>query len=216
MTSKIEQELIRLTGHKPNKQQDRQAQLKALAWAVYKGTSVEDDPDTVDDAKWHQLSKAAQDWYNAASDAVEAEASIADFDDDEEGDNEVTLVETKTEKPTKRSKAAKETKEKVAKPVKEKKAAKVVTKAAEPEPKKAKAKAATNGKARRVKAPEESASVAIRRMVVKHPDWPTTKIHEALVKEGHEMSALLVASIKSATESALNIAAEHGWKRPRA
>ena len=75
---------------------------------------------------------------------------------------------------------------------------------------------AANGKARKVKAPEESASVAIRRMVVKHPDWPTAKIHDALVKDGYEMSNLLVASIKSATESALNIATEHGWKRPRA
>jgi hypothetical protein len=208
MTSKIEQELIRLTGHKPNKQQDRQAQLKALAWAVYKGTSVKDDPDTVDDAKWHQLSKAAQDWYNAASDAVEAEDPIVDFDD-AEGDNEVTLVEAKTEKPAKRAKATKEAKEPkaAAKPKK-------VAKAAEPEPKKAKG----NGKVRKVKvkAPEESASVAIRRMVVKHPDWPTAKVHEALIREGHEMSGLLVASIKSATESALNIAAENGWKRPRA
>lgn len=92
--SKIEKELLELTALKPKKKEERQEYLSRLMRVVSKLP----DPD------WEGLTTEAQDWNNAAADAVTNEDEIQEFPDYVEIEEDVPEEEPVVEK--KRTRAA--------------------------------------------------------------------------------------------------------------
>lgn len=117
MASKIEKELQAVTKIKPKAKEERGDYLVRMAAAC--------DPEELKEDDWGKLSKAAQDWANAAIKANNAEKDVADFpdvngEDAEEGEAEVTETITKAKRGSDKKTVV--AKEKGLKPAKEAKA----------------------------------------------------------------------------------------------
>ena len=76
MSSKIEKEVLALTGVKRDQQQNEQSYLRELGRAISK----------LSDSDYEKLSKSAEDWFNALLDASEAKKELPWFPDEVKDD----------------------------------------------------------------------------------------------------------------------------------
>jgi hypothetical protein len=86
MPTATETEILDKTGFTP-KGKDRQKTLEAIARAI-DDWCAGDDKKPKSKQNWEQLSEDAQGWYNAAIDAIEARATIHDFEPEDEAEDE--------------------------------------------------------------------------------------------------------------------------------
>jgi hypothetical protein len=213
----IERELLDATGLKPSKKESQQDYFKRLHDAVQE---LKDDD-------WDALSQPAQNWVNAAANAVKKDADIADFpdsappddddddgkkpaaadDDDDDGkkaagdDDEEDEVARKPAKGKngKAGKPAKAEKEKPAKAAKPDKSAKA-EKSAKPE------------KADRKTGPKSSGvKVDIKKAILKDPTATVEDIMAALKKGGTKSpSRPTVAGIRAEFRHSLAVLKSEG------
>lgn len=216
MTSKIEKELQKATGIKPKPNQERDKYLDNLSAQA----------DKMNEDKFAKLSAEARAWCNAASDAVNAEKPVPDFEDDSsaEDETEAKADESKPEpKKGSKTKASKtieaedsedddageteEEDEDVASKKKAKGAAKSAKKTKEPKAAKpakvAKApkerKARGNGKLNQMKA-----------LILDHPEDSAEQLTERLAKKGVTLSKVTVSTVRSDFRSTVAFLVEKG------
>lgn len=178
--SAIEQELLKATGLKKKKAEGTQEYYTRLANAVQ---------DLSDDA-WTGLSPDAQTWTNAAAKAINKDANIEAFSDqDAEGP-----APEETQAPPAKSKSDAGKKEK-AKPAKD---------PSEPAAKKSEAKPAS-GTGR------PPISVAIKRIILDKMDITAKEISDVLLKRGYsKISEFTIVTIRSDFRNSLKVLKEQG------
>jgi cation transport regulator ChaB len=151
---------------------------------------------------WEELSQEAQDWTNAAVEALNEEEEIASFDGegedaaDDKGDEEVAT------KPAKKS-AAKTAEKSKPKP----KAAKAKAK---PEKKEAPAKTAKKAATKTNGSRPQGAQDMIKVLMLKDPTLSTEDILATLAKKGHKPTQQAVTSIRSGMRNTLKIIQREG------
>lgn len=201
--SAIEKVLLDATGVKPQASGEaRQRFLVRVMMGVQK----------LPDEEWTALEAidGAQDWYNAATDADNAEKDLPDFpdvedaeeeQDDQEDDGAGDEPEEGEQVETKPKKAAKKAK-----------SAKVVKAANEEKVNKAAAKPA---KEKAAKAPKSEKGMSMRRalkmIVIKKPKLAVDDLIEQLEKKGYKTpSKLTVTSIRSDTRDTIRVLNDAG------
>ena len=211
--SALEKALLKATAAKPQKSgEDRQKFLLRIMLAVQK----------LPDEDWESLAaiEGAQDWFNAATDADNAEKPVPDFPDaeadaeadaeededqgeqeDEDNQEEDEMAKTaKKAKPPAKGASAK--KEPAAKP------AKAAAKGAD-----AKKPAKDAEKKKPAAAPKKGLSMrrTLKMIVIKTPKMPVDELIALLEKKGYKSpSKLTVTSIRSDTRDTMKVLNEAG------
>ena len=224
--SVIEKTLLSETGTKPQKKgEDRQKFLARVIAGVGK----------LSDDEWEKLAKTdgAQDWYNAATEADNAEKAIPDFPDakatvdedeaadddaddgaedeedeaaDDAADDQEEDADEEEDVAPKKTSSAKDGKKKPVPAKKEAPVKKSVKEAATP-------KKGAAAKKPAAAAPKKGTSMrrTLKMIIVKKPKMSVEDLIEALGKKGHTSpSKLTVSSIRSDTRDTMKVLVEAG------
>ena len=203
--SAMEKALLKATGAKPQKGgEDRQKFLLRLMLAVQK----------LPDEDWESLAQidGAQDWFNAATDADNAEKPVSDFPDvkaaaEADAEEDEDQGEQENEDDQEEDEMAKTAKK--AKPPAKGASAK---KGAAAKPVKAAAKEA-DGKKKPAATPKKGTSMrrALKLTIVKRPKITADELVDALQKMGYKVpSRLTVNTMRSEMRDAIRVLNEAG------
>lgn len=204
--SAVEKELVKATGVKAAKYDERPLFLEA----------VFDAAQELPQEKWDNISQEARDWLTAFGDAFNANQELPDFDHAESSDEDTSdedgsenedenedsdpedTVKTTTKKTSSKKTAAK-------KPAAAK-SGKTAKKPAAAKPEKAAKTASKSGKTTKKPAAKtaskprggtDSARFVLGRIICKDPNAPVESLMTALDKAGHELSKVTVTTLRS-------------------